>query len=625
MRFGDVEVPAELVNAQEIGELVIFVGAGASVGAPSSLPTFWGLTETIRNESQLSELIGDLDGQMLDEVMGRMEQEYDVDVHLRAARIVAGESSTPNDLHYAIADLANSVRPRVVTTNYDRHLSTALGSSTKEYVAPALPVGSDFSGLVYLHGSLVQPPSDLVVTARDFGRAYLTEAWAARFLERMFASYPTLFIGYSHDDLIMKYLARGLGPRVEKRYILTDKPESPDWKQLNIVPIGYSAANGHSALYDAVRRWATQAKSGLLDHQRRIESIVVPLLPQDLSPERASYIESIIGNEKCIKFFCDHARGAEWLDWIAGRSELRRLFDTTTTTSVISWRLANWFARTYITPEMSDRALAVTRAAGGRLGPDLWDAVARQLNSISRAQALPPALLNWIVLLVRDAPDREIGHLEVLLSNTSIPVDREVAIALFSHLTEPQLRVAPYIFGDSRFEVRLRSGDHWLRKAWDNVFKPFLPDVASDLLAVIDQQLRRAHRDISLANGPGSSGDLGTMRGAIVSIAADDFPTPLGLLIDFARDCIETLLDNAGEQAGPQLAAWAGSEVPLLRRLALHGWTYRDDVDSTTKVEWLSSQPWILDYEYESEVLPLLAQVADAATTAVQGVCCTHR
>ena len=56
-----------------------------------------------------------------------------------------------------------SGRPvRIVTTNYDLHLSTVLsmrGIQLEEYIAPALPMGDDFTGVVYLHGSVQQEPS----------------------------------------------------------------------------------------------------------------------------------------------------------------------------------------------------------------------------------------------------------------------------------------------------------------------------------------------------------------------------------------------------------------------------------------------------------------------------------
>lgn len=51
MWFRDVDVPEELIDAHRRGDLVLFVGAGASVNPPSSLPTFLSLTEAIADQS----------------------------------------------------------------------------------------------------------------------------------------------------------------------------------------------------------------------------------------------------------------------------------------------------------------------------------------------------------------------------------------------------------------------------------------------------------------------------------------------------------------------------------------------------------------------------------------------
>jgi hypothetical protein len=60
----------------------------------------------------------------------------------------------------------------------------------------------------------------MVLTDRDFGRAYLTEGWARRFVLELFLKYTVLFVGYSHNDPVMQYLARGLPPgdSNKKRY-----------------------------------------------------------------------------------------------------------------------------------------------------------------------------------------------------------------------------------------------------------------------------------------------------------------------------------------------------------------------------------------------------------------------
>ena len=201
MRIGDVDIPAKLVEAHQTGRLVLFVGAGASIAPPSNLPTFQTLTEGIAAESGVP-----VTGQ-LDQFLGVLREEHKVDVHARVAARIGAADSRPNTLHEAILALATtSPVPRIVTTNYDIHLSTTLaahGRLLHEYLAPALPMGDDFDGIVYLHGRLGQQPRHLVVTDEDFGRAYLRDAWVARFLERMFATYAVLFIGYSHSDLVM--------------------------------------------------------------------------------------------------------------------------------------------------------------------------------------------------------------------------------------------------------------------------------------------------------------------------------------------------------------------------------------------------------------------------------------
>jgi hypothetical protein len=99
---------------------------------------------------------------------------------------------------------------RIVTTNFDPYFSRAikrLKIKSREYVAPALPLGDSFDGLVYLHGKIPMADGDtMVLTDRDFGEAYVTNGWASRFLTKMFGTYNVLFVGYSGTDTVMRYL-----------------------------------------------------------------------------------------------------------------------------------------------------------------------------------------------------------------------------------------------------------------------------------------------------------------------------------------------------------------------------------------------------------------------------------
>ena len=95
----------------------------------------------------------------------------------------------------------------------------------------------------------------MVLTDQDFGRAYLTEGWARRFLIELFRQFTVLFVGYGHNDTVMNYLARAL-PESEanKRFALTGEsaPDLQHWRVLGIEPIVYPQANerDHSRLHD---------------------------------------------------------------------------------------------------------------------------------------------------------------------------------------------------------------------------------------------------------------------------------------------------------------------------------------------------------------------------------------
>ena len=203
-------------------------------------------------------------------------------------------------------------------------------------------MGDDFEGIVYLHGSLRQSPRHLIVTDKDFGRAYLRDAWAARFLERMFASFTVLFIGYSHDDVVMRYLARSLG-RQSGRYVLTSDPDASKWRPLGIEPISYEVrASSHAALTRAISGWAGLLSMGLLDHRQQIARLVAAArssIPEEqsyLSPEEQSYLSSVIADEQLVLLFTDLARDEAWLRWAAEQPECRPIFDPTAPWTTVS-------------------------------------------------------------------------------------------------------------------------------------------------------------------------------------------------------------------------------------------------------------------------------------------------
>lgn len=331
MLLGGVQIPAEVLTAWEERRLVIFTGAGTSIAAPSGLPNFLDLAAQVARKVQ-SPLDPAAEGwrDQLDSFLDVLNEGEGVDVHRLVQGIVTEPGSRPNANHDALARIAAKYSTRLVTTNYDLHLETALSAHHEGrldvFRAPAMPLGDDFDGLVYLHGSAQDDPRRLVVTDRDFSSAYFHSAWAARFLERMFRKYVVLFVGYSHSDVVMKYLGLGLGPE-SKRFVITDDPDNAIWRRLRVTALEYPT-DRHEVLTSCLVEWATFGGMGLLDHRLRLRELLSTA--SDPAPDEESYLEDSLGREDRVRFFCEFATDKYWLEWAAKREPFRKLFDRAT-------------------------------------------------------------------------------------------------------------------------------------------------------------------------------------------------------------------------------------------------------------------------------------------------------
>ena len=153
-----------------------------------------------------------------------------------------------------------------MTTNFDRIFEWVARRSKlriNTYAAPMLPIpkNSRWNGLVYLHGLLPKDADDsalhrLVVTSGDFGLAYLTERWAARFVSELFRNYVVCFVGYSINDPVLRYMMdalaadRMLGEVTPPAYALADcepgqeKVKTIEWEAKGVAPILYEVPAG---------------------------------------------------------------------------------------------------------------------------------------------------------------------------------------------------------------------------------------------------------------------------------------------------------------------------------------------------------------------------------------------
>ena len=123
----------------------------------------------------------------------------------------------------------------------------------------------------------------LVLTSGDFGLAYLTERWAARFVSELFRNYVVCFVGYSINDPVLRYMMdalaadRMLGEFTPQAYALGDcEPgqehrKTIEWEAKGVTPILYEVPAGshdHSALHETLKVWAETYRDGILGKER---------------------------------------------------------------------------------------------------------------------------------------------------------------------------------------------------------------------------------------------------------------------------------------------------------------------------------------------------------------------
>ncbi|MBL8496607.1 hypothetical protein ABF87_00615 [Nitrosomonas sp. JL21] len=299
------DIPDALLQAHEEGRVVFFCGAGISY--PAGLPGFKGLVEQIYqlNGTTLNDIERDaFKREQFDATLDLLErrlpgQRLAVRNKLAQALKPKFRRKGATDTQAALLRLARSREGalRLVTTNFDRVFHAAAkrtGQAFQAYTAPMLPIpkNSRWNGLVYLHGLLPEKTDDtalnqLVITSGDFGLAYLTERWAARFVSELFRNYVVCFVGYSIHDPVLRYMMdalaadRILGEVTPQAWALGDCESGQEnrkineWKAKGVTPILYNVtadAHGHSALHQTLQAWAETYRDGVLGKERIVIS-----------------------------------------------------------------------------------------------------------------------------------------------------------------------------------------------------------------------------------------------------------------------------------------------------------------------------------------------------------------
>lgn len=293
------DIPEHLLQAHEDERVVFFCGAGISF--PARLPGFSELANrlyailavtpnAVQKAAFKAKQFDTAIGLLEDDIVGGRKEAL---VRKTLAGLLTPNLTAANatSTHEALLTLGKcrSGPTRLITTNFDRlfeEVISAKSLSVNRFQAPLLPIPKNsWDGLVYLHGLLdtAPTPSDLdrlVVSSGDFGLAYLTERWAARFVSELFRNYTVCFVGYSIGDPVLRYMMdamaadrlRGESPPEMFAFGSYSKGKQEEraneWRAKNVTPILYREHNRHAYLHKTLHAWAETYRDGVRGKER---------------------------------------------------------------------------------------------------------------------------------------------------------------------------------------------------------------------------------------------------------------------------------------------------------------------------------------------------------------------
>ncbi|WP_415906499.1 SIR2 family protein [Neptuniibacter sp. QD72_48] len=339
-------IPDILLERCDAGRVVFLCGAGVS--SPSGMPDFIGLTRYVieffdpPEESEVMTAfqpwLDDPAGanMPLDQIFNLLHQEYgkdEVNALVSERLRVPSEADGVGREHGLIKRISSSQSgmPQIVTTNFDL-LFEGGDDNLLPYVPPSFPdldFGTTIEGVTYLHGRLADESSvhhPYVLSSADFGRAYLSEGWATKFIRGLLERYTVVLVGYKAEDPPVKYLLQGLnhdGKYDSSRLYAFERGVPVDieakWRDRGVTAIGYSE---HSALWETMEAWAVRS-----DDPRRWRASVIEtslMDPKSMLPFERGQVAHVLRTVQGAKLFSELRPIAhpEWICVLDGHLRL---------------------------------------------------------------------------------------------------------------------------------------------------------------------------------------------------------------------------------------------------------------------------------------------------------------
>ena len=693
---GGPTIPVQLMNRLDSGRAVFFCGAGVSVGAGSGLPTFVELVQHVYDKNGMTP--DDVEKQalhldepdktkrrpQLDKALDLLERPHRLGAPVLRRTVIDRLSEAPAGelvVHKALIALsrhANGVR--LVTTNFDKRFEEAEPDLKHIDAAPKLPVPKRHSwkSLAHLHGRIVgnHDGTDLVLTAADFGRAYLTERWAARFVTELFREFTVVFVGYSVADPVMSYMVDALaaertkGAQFADAFAFASYDGTPaglgkardTWQAKNVDPILYDERDHHQLLSETLVKWAAIQSDPL--HARpqiAINDITkLPAGPDDPVVERvvwalenAAAAEALANAPPTVEDE-EFTKVERWLEYFSEAGLLQfpaseagpgaigedgglvRLVDSgfqrgnPGTLDATRRHLAGWVARHAHIPQV------VTWVArnGGYMHAGLKSEIRRQLGA--KDTDVPSTLrLLWSVLLKQEP----MNPWEFLWTSSQYKAAegrserREIEDEVIASL-EPHLRVLAGPSSNVRFKQYMKKAAtgispveacaHLILVAGDSNHQHQIesilqdPDVLARHAPTLSTHLEKA---LELAKDVDDIfPDSSIYRPSIAPHRQNLHEESWTALINLVRDAYLALAGRDRARADNLLRRWTLSKEPLLARLALHALTEdtKSEINLARTLLITGRRPGLWRTELHREVLRFLRRAGTRLPRALR-------
>lgn len=566
MNINGINFPNQIIEAINSKKLVVFVGAGASMGKPTRLPDFEELAKLIAEGTGLDKK----QNESCEAFLGRLKCQ-EINVNEKAAEILNQSKLRPNKLHKYIIQLFSCVEDiKIVTTNYDDMFEKTIGKralkNVKIFNAPALPLGNDVRGIVHIHGN-VNDSSYMVVTDEDFGKAYLSESYVSRFLVKLFESYTVLFIGYSYDDVIVRYLTRAMTKNaVYPRYILIDNTEG-NWEELGIEPIYYPEKD-YARLNEAINQLGIRIGRGLLEWKNSLR-MIAECPPVDLSIE--SEVLYCLESDERTRILIKSIHGKEWMKWLDDRSVFDRIFDDNNKLTKIDIDWAEWIADEFINNQV-DVILKLVYKHNNRINSKFAEILANRLDNPNIECS--EADIKRIVTLIQNYIENPgiIWRLhDYVMHEDMCSIGWELFKKLYDYKMIPQNELTFLGEAGIEFECRFLGERYLIKDAWEKYGKKYKAYNSVSILEFAKERIESIHT--SYINSSAKDSDYGSFKLCYTQIEerkkhyGDD--ESIQLLCKIMSEVCGYISLTEGEYVKQYIRTCIQSKAVLLRRVGL--------------------------------------------------------